>query len=117
LDASKPFDDSLPPSHWIFFDIDDFNEILEASCDEAARPRPRPPADVAAPPPERDIRSFQPFGDNHVRLPEVERRTGMSRATIYRRIAEGRFPEQISMAGNIAAWRESELAEWLANPR
>jgi prophage regulatory protein len=113
----KPFDDSLPPTHWIFFDIDDFNEVLEASCDEAARPPRRPPASFAEQPAEHEFASPKSVGDNHVRLPEVERRTSMSRATIYRRIAQGRFPEQISMAGNIAAWRESELAEWLANPR
>ncbi|NJR80263.1 AlpA family phage regulatory protein [Sphingomonas sp. 36D10-4-7] len=51
-------------------------------------------------------------------MPEIVRRTGMSASTVYRRIGEGRFPKQIPMErGNIASWWESEVAEWIANPR
>ena len=50
-------------------------------------------------------------------MPELERRTGLSRATIYRRIEQGRFPRRIPMDGNISSWWESDVAEWLANPR
>ncbi len=118
LDPSRVFDDAAEPTHWIFFDLDDFNRILELSCGEIERPpeqelgQSTQPAHVQA-----AAVSLSASGRDHVRMPELERRTGMSRATIYRRIKEGRFPDKIPMAGNISAWRESDVAEWLAKPR
>ena len=113
LDPSRPFDDNAEPTHWIFLDADDFNNLLERSvwnpADESAGLDAGDGTDSPA--------SAPVPGDDHVRMPELERRTGMSRATIYRRISQGRFPKRIPMDGNISAWRESEVAEWLANPR
>ena len=50
-------------------------------------------------------------------MPEVERRTGLSRSTVYRRIKAERFPGPVDEAGNIAAWRESDIDRWLKNRR
>lgn len=45
--------------------------------------------------------------------PEVERITSLSRASIYRLMAEGAFPRPIRVGGRAVRWRASELADWL----
>lgn len=54
--------------------------------------------------------------DRIIRLNTVLVRTGLSRSTIYRKIAEGTFPAQIKISVNGAGWRESDLNRWIANP-
>jgi prophage regulatory protein len=51
-----------------------------------------------------------------VRLPEVIRRTGLSRTTIYRRAAAGTFPAGVKIGANVVAWREADLRSWLRSP-
>jgi prophage regulatory protein len=46
-------------------------------------------------------------------LPEVKARTGLSRSTIYFRIAQGSFPKPISLGGRAVGWLEAEIQEWL----
>ena len=48
-----------------------------------------------------------------LRLPEVLARTGLSRSTIYVRIAQGRFPRPVPLGGRAVGWIEAELDEWL----
>jgi len=48
-----------------------------------------------------------------MRLPEVLAITGLSRSTIYFRIAEGTFPKQVSLGGRAVAWLENEIQDWL----
>ena len=48
-----------------------------------------------------------------LRLPSVRSRTGLSRSTIYLRIAENRFPKPISLGGRAVGWIESEIDDWL----
>lgn len=55
-------------------------------------------------------------GDAFVRLPEVVRRTGLSRATIYRKVARGEFPQRQKISANVVAWYESDLQRWLRSP-
>ena len=51
-----------------------------------------------------------------VRRPEVERLTGLSRASLYRLINEGEFPAPVKLTkGNAVGWRERDLREWLAS--
>ncbi|MXW68021.1 MAG: AlpA family transcriptional regulator [Gemmatimonadales bacterium] len=47
-----------------------------------------------------------------LRLPEVEARTGLARATIYVRMAEGTFPKSVSLGGRAVGWIETEINEW-----
>jgi prophage regulatory protein len=54
--------------------------------------------------------------DRILRLKTVLSRTGLSRSTIYRKIAEGTFPAQIRISTNGAGWRESEIDRWIADP-
>jgi len=48
-----------------------------------------------------------------MRLPEVKLVTGLSRSTIYFRIALGAFPKQVSLGGRAVGWLENEIQEWL----
>ncbi|HDZ71329.1 MAG TPA: AlpA family phage regulatory protein [Aurantimonas coralicida] len=57
-----------------------------------------------------------PAPDRIVRLNTVLARTGLSRSTIYRKIAETTFPAQIRISINGAGWRESDINRWVADP-
>lgn len=48
-----------------------------------------------------------------LRLPAVKDRTGLSRSTLYARIAQGCFPKPISLGSRAVGWLESEVNEWL----
>ncbi len=48
-----------------------------------------------------------------LRLPEVMERTGLSRSTIYVRLAEGRFPRPVALGGRAVGWIEAEVDEWV----
>jgi len=48
-----------------------------------------------------------------LRLPAVKSRTGLSRSTIYLRVAEGRFPRPINLGGRAVGWMEAEVEAWL----
>jgi prophage regulatory protein len=49
-----------------------------------------------------------------LRRKQVEKRTGLSRSTIYLRIQEGTFPKPISLGARAVGWLEHEIAAWLA---
>lgn len=57
-----------------------------------------------------------PSPDRFVRLPDVLRRTGLSRATLYRKVQDGTFPRQVRIATRCVGWRQSAIEQWLANP-
>ena len=48
-----------------------------------------------------------------LRLPEVLERTGLSRSTIYVRLAEGCFPRPVALGGRAVGWIEAEVDEWV----
>lgn len=50
--------------------------------------------------------------DTLLRMHEVERKTGLDRATIYRRIKAGIFPQPLQIGPRRVAWREADLIEW-----
>lgn len=50
-----------------------------------------------------------------IRLPEVQRRTGYSKAWIYRLIDKGEFPKQIKLGTRAIAFIESEIDTWIEN--
>lgn len=51
-----------------------------------------------------------------MRLDEVLNLTGLSRATLYRKIAAGTFPAQHKLAERCCGWRAGEVDIWLRNP-
>lgn len=54
--------------------------------------------------------------DRIIRMDTVRDRTGLSRSTIYRKIAEGTFPPQLRISINGAGWHESDIDRWIADP-
>ena len=54
--------------------------------------------------------------DRILRIRTVLQRTGLSRATLYRRIQAGAFPRQVQISENCAGWRESAINRWMADP-
>lgn len=50
------------------------------------------------------------------RLRDVMRITALSRSTIYRRVAEGRFPAPVHLGGRASAWPCASLQLWVDNP-
>jgi prophage regulatory protein len=50
-----------------------------------------------------------------LRLPAVKTSTGLSRSTIYLRIAEGSFPKPVSLGARAVGWLESDIEQWLTS--
>jgi prophage regulatory protein len=48
-----------------------------------------------------------------LRLPAVMANIGLSRSSIYLRIAEGSFPKPVSLGARAVGWLESDIQEWL----
>ncbi|AEF47191.1 phage transcriptional regulator, AlpA [Serratia sp. AS12] len=48
-----------------------------------------------------------------IRLPDVQRRTGYSKAWIYRLMSEGKFPASVKIGTRAIAFVESEVDEWV----
>lgn len=48
-----------------------------------------------------------------LRLPEVKVRTGLSRSSIYLRMANNDFPRSISLGGRAVGWLEADIERWL----
>lgn len=57
-----------------------------------------------------------PDHERIIRLKTVLTRTGLSRSTLYRKIADGTFPRQVSISIHGAGWHESAVQRWIANP-
>lgn len=54
--------------------------------------------------------------DRIIRLKTVLDRTGLSRSTLYRKIAEGTFPRQVPISIHGAGWHESAVSHWISDP-
>ncbi|ENS4778516.1 helix-turn-helix transcriptional regulator [Klebsiella pneumoniae] len=48
-----------------------------------------------------------------IRLPEVQRRTGYSKAWLYRLMSQQRFPSPVKIGTRAIAFVESEIDEWV----
>jgi prophage regulatory protein len=49
-----------------------------------------------------------------LRRKQVQARTGLSRSTIYLRVAQGTFPAPVRLGLRAVGWIESEISDWLA---
>jgi prophage regulatory protein len=68
-----------------------------------------------------EIVSFAHKGENGmdnpekiIRLQAVKARCGLSRSTLYNRIATGEFPRPVSLGPRSVGWLESEINAWIA---
>jgi prophage regulatory protein len=52
--------------------------------------------------------------NSFLRLPQVKQTTGLSKSTIYARIAEGTFPKQIPLGPRLVVWVESDIQSWIS---
>lgn len=50
--------------------------------------------------------------ERFLRRPDVEIATGLSRSTIYDKMAVGEFPKPVPLSGGAVGWLESEIAVW-----
>lgn len=48
-----------------------------------------------------------------LRRPEVSRRTGLSRTTLYRLVQSKEFPAPRQLGARAVAWVESEVSAWI----
>ena len=48
-----------------------------------------------------------------LRRPEVTRRTGLSRSTLYARMKVGTFPKPVSLGDRCVGWVDSEVHDWI----
>jgi prophage regulatory protein len=55
------------------------------------------------------------MGHTVLRLPAVKHRTGLSRSSIYKFVAEGCFPQPVRLGARSVGWLEAEIDEWLGN--
>lgn len=53
-------------------------------------------------------------GDRFIRLPEVKRRTGLARSTIYKKLTTKEFPKPVKMGTRCTLWLESSIEEWMS---
>jgi len=47
------------------------------------------------------------------RKPFVQQKSGLPKSTLYRLIAEGKFPAPIPLVGRSVAWDSSAVQEWI----
>ena len=73
---------------------------------QSAAPNKRTKKPATTPPQDRPTRL--------IRLPEVKGRVGLSRSSIYSRIAEGTFPAPVRLGEKSVAWQEADIDTWIA---
>ena len=57
-----------------------------------------------------------PEPDKILRMRTVLERTGLSRSTLYRKMHNGTFPNQVQLSEHCCGWRESAINRWMADP-
>jgi prophage regulatory protein len=48
-----------------------------------------------------------------LRLPEVKKTVGLSRSTIYARVAAGSFPKPLQLGPRAVGWYAEDITAWL----
>lgn len=57
-----------------------------------------------------------PEPDKILRMRTVLQRTSLSRSTIYRKMHDGTFPNQVRISEHCCGWRQSAIDRWIADP-
>ena len=84
----------------------------EPMPDEGQQPRQMQKANFDAP--EFSKHEMQ-GGEKLIRLPELLRTIGVSRATAYRYMDTGKLPKPMKLSSRCVAWKASAINEWLAH--
>ena len=53
------------------------------------------------------------MSDRLLRRHKVEELTGLSRASIYRWMRNGRFPRPVKISSRGVRWKESDITDWI----
>lgn len=48
-----------------------------------------------------------------IKLKTVMECTGLARSTVYKFIAEGRFPKPVKLGARMVVWVEGEIQQWI----
>jgi prophage regulatory protein len=56
------------------------------------------------------------YPERIIRLNTVLARTGLSRSTLYRKMADGTFPPRVPISVHGTGWHESAVNRWIADP-
>jgi len=100
------WDPAAEPTHWIFVDSGDVDDFM----DEWLGKNPDAEGEEA------DTRATVERGAADyriVRLSEVVALTGLSRSTIYAKMAAGNFPQRVALGARMTGWYEDEVKSWV----
>jgi len=50
-----------------------------------------------------------------LRLPAVKQRTGLSRSSIYAKVADSKFPAPVRLTERAVGWRSDDIDQWIAD--
>ena len=64
--------------------------------------------------PRRAHQAPLPAAESVIRLPGVVERTGRSKASIYKGVAEKTFPAPLQLGPRAVGWRSSDIDAWIA---
>ena len=113
-------DPAATPTHWIFVSEADVDKFLDSwRTNTFNEPVTLDIPDAAA----RDGQQLELGGQMEsdgatvLRLPAVMAHTGLSRSTIYERIAAGSFPLQVRLGPRAAGWYKHEVDAWVRSRR
>ncbi|WKD50513.1 helix-turn-helix transcriptional regulator [Microbulbifer spongiae] len=63
--------------------------------------------------PNRQDYAPHPLNDPILRLPEVERQTGLKKTHIYALVRKSKFPTPIKLGERASGWLSSEIRQWI----
>lgn len=109
---SAPYDPSVQADSWLFIPEEDFSKLWEELRTRVLGSAEKPAEKSKAPSPERP-RVTSEAGGLLVGLPVVELMVGLRRSTIYKLMAEERFPAQVKVGGR-SLWRRELIEQWVA---
>lgn len=67
------------------------------------------------PAPQNESEVLPAHGDSLLRLPDVERMTGLKKSAIYAGMKNGTFPQCVKIGARAAAWPAQEIRDWSLN--
>lgn len=53
-------------------------------------------------------------GISILRMPEVTKRTGLSRSSLYAHMQRGEFPRPLNISQRSVGWLETDVIEWIS---
>lgn len=121
IDPARPFDDAAAPTHWIFVNSAQFDELLGLLDGSVAPPMSTASA-VGAPARHAggtgekgpmEVVEVSTGSDRFIKKDAVLKLVPFSRSTLDDRVRKGTFPASCDLGGGIVVWWESEVRAWM----